>query len=180
MENAGLCLDRFGFPVIPGSAVKGCARRMALQALHDWSETDAKPASEDLCALACAPFATRAEMFEAIVLVFGWVEQDWMPGKKDGLLRSDLAWACGEGYEALWRQTCERLAGRFRRKHPKEQPWKELPNFAGSVAFLAARPDADPGLELDVVTCHHGQTITTAKSKLLRTPKSPTRSIFQG
>ena len=34
IENAGLCLDRFsGLPFIPGSAVKGCARRMAIQRL---------------------------------------------------------------------------------------------------------------------------------------------------
>ena len=35
MENAGLCLDRFGLPLIPGSAVKGCARRTALAALRE-------------------------------------------------------------------------------------------------------------------------------------------------
>ena len=32
MENANLNLDRYGLPRIPGSAIKGLARRMALQA----------------------------------------------------------------------------------------------------------------------------------------------------
>jgi CRISPR/Cas system CMR subunit Cmr6 (Cas7 group RAMP superfamily) len=43
MENAGLCLDRFGLPYIPGSAVKGCARRTALAALREWCETGQQP-----------------------------------------------------------------------------------------------------------------------------------------
>src|SRR3989454_9666269 len=38
MENAGLCLDRFGVPYIPGSAVKGCTRRMAIQNLLEARE----------------------------------------------------------------------------------------------------------------------------------------------
>src|ERR1035437_2733694 len=38
MENAGLCMDRFGVPYIPGSAVKGCARRMAIQSLLESRE----------------------------------------------------------------------------------------------------------------------------------------------
>ena len=44
LENAGLCLDRFsGVPFIPGSAVKGCARRMALQTLIEQADnTDRK------------------------------------------------------------------------------------------------------------------------------------------
>jgi CRISPR/Cas system CMR subunit Cmr6 (Cas7 group RAMP superfamily) len=40
MENAGLCLDRVGLPYIPGSAVKGCARRMATQQLPEEAERD--------------------------------------------------------------------------------------------------------------------------------------------
>src|SRR6266571_1976735 len=43
MENAGLCLDRFGLPCIPGTAVKGCARRAAVAALHEWVEAGTKP-----------------------------------------------------------------------------------------------------------------------------------------
>src|SRR2546426_923971 len=38
MENAGLCLDRFGMPYIPGTAVKGCARRMSIQELVEARE----------------------------------------------------------------------------------------------------------------------------------------------
>lgn len=92
MENAGLCLDRFGLPYIPGSAVKGCARRMALAALHDWCDTGTKPGeqegdNENLFKAACAVFDTPADMLAAIARVFGWCEMDW---KTD----SDFAWAC--------------------------------------------------------------------------------------
>jgi len=82
MENAGLLLDRFGLPYIPGSAVKGCARRAALAALHEWCETNQKPGVEvtdhdNLFKAACEPFTAPAEMLASIARVFGWCEQDW-------------------------------------------------------------------------------------------------------
>ena len=118
MENAGLCLDRFGLPYIPGSAVKGCARRTALVALHEWCETGVKPVGDDnLFTVACASFNSQAEMLTAIARVFGWGEQEWKT--RDEVLksvsprrdeddaqfqrrcqklweekRSDFAWAC--------------------------------------------------------------------------------------
>lgn len=99
MENAGLCLDRFGLPYIPGSAVKGCARRFALAALHEWCDAGGqlpdKPAGADNpCTRACAPFDTPAEMLAAIARVFGWCEQDWSDKRKDDRFLSDFAWAC--------------------------------------------------------------------------------------
>ncbi|MCL5099190.1 MAG: type III-B CRISPR module RAMP protein Cmr6 [Candidatus Omnitrophica bacterium] len=106
MENAGLCLDRFGLPYVPGSAVKGCARRMALAALHDWCEIGSKPVGAgNPGAGSCAPFATRSEMLAAIARVFGWSEQDWKlrnDFRSDEAWekkRSDFAWACGD---SLW------------------------------------------------------------------------------
>ena len=82
MENAGLCLDRFGLPYIPGSAVKGCARRMAIRCLGDARE--AGTVSPEL-----------AKRLLQIALAFGWGEEDWCAKKKDGYCVSDFAYACG-------------------------------------------------------------------------------------
>lgn len=174
MENAGLCLDRFGLPFIPGDAVKGCARRMALQALHDWvAGRGDRPLAEDICAPCCDGFTKPGEMLAEIAWVFGWVGQDWtLEKRKDGHWRSDFAWAAAgewsptEGEKGtgvknatdLMKATAQILGGRLKVPVPdklRERPWKALPDFAGSVSFLEAKPNADPGIELDVVTCHH-------------------------
>jgi CRISPR-associated protein Cmr6 len=149
MENAGLLLDRYGLPTIPGSAIKGCARRMALQALHDWSTAkDQMPTTDDVGTDCRRGFNTPADMLAAIALVFGWVEQDWKGN-------SDFAWACGEAPEPIWAETSARLSAALGVSPADHTPWKKLPNFGGSVAFLPARPNADPGIELDVLTPHH-------------------------
>jgi CRISPR/Cas system CMR subunit Cmr6 (Cas7 group RAMP superfamily) len=170
MENAGLCLDRFGLPYIPGSAVKGCARRMAIQRLLE-AET---PEAEDKS-------AKKADLLFQIALIFGWTDTDWKDGRKpkkdgsQGELFSDFEYGCGEGerWRCIWEPVVRTLLDRLDvrvRKHPKE-PWLDVPNFAGSVSFLPAYP-VDLGnsrkvagvplelpqlgkLELDVVTCHH-------------------------
>lgn len=143
MENAGLCLDRFGLPYLPGSAVKGCARRMAIQSLLELRETGAEPES-------------IVQMLSEIAFVFGWTEQDWSDGKKNGRFKSDFAYAVGS---ALWSQVSQ----------ASRQSLLESDHFAGSVSFLPAWPvDASgvklpipqptPGkLELDVLTCHHAK-----------------------
>lgn len=155
MENAGLTLDRFGLPFIPGTAVKGCARRAAIAILREWSETGTKPAgSENLFSPLCAPFESRAHLLARIALVFGWVEQDWSATPE----KSDFAWACGEDFTSVWKPAAEQLVAclniRIKAAH-ENKPWLSLPSFSGSVAFLAAQPNKDPGLVLDVVTCHH-------------------------
>lgn len=143
MENAGLCLDRFGMPYIPGSAVKGCARRLALAALREWTTTKKMPNPESPFHSACEPFNTPAEMLSAIAQTFGWTEADWKE-------ESDFFWACDRDKAFL--------GVRF----------LDL-NFSGSVSFLPAHvlnlsgtmeglplPLPRPGtLELDVVTSHH-------------------------
>jgi CRISPR/Cas system CMR subunit Cmr6 (Cas7 group RAMP superfamily) len=174
MENAGLLLDRFGLPYIPGSAVKGCARRAALAALREWCETGLKPGAttadhDNLFKAACQDFDSPAAMLAAIARVFGWCEQDW---KED----SDFAWACGTAPHRVWQPVVGELHQAFGTKIPDRlaaTPWKALPNFAGSVSFLPAYP-LDLGrigpvqglplpvpelgkLELDVVTVHHKQ-----------------------
>jgi len=188
MENSGLCLDRFGLPYIPGSAVKGCSRRMAIQRLLE-AET---PQAED-------QKTKKADLLVQIALVFGWGEQDWKtksdckPREKSGETdaqfefrwqkdwekkRSDFAFACGDDQwditlieivqRSLWNQV-------LRTEPPAEsgafaRAWKKrLSHFAGTVQFLPAyplnvkltdpfhpTPDRLGDLELDVVTCHHG------------------------
>ncbi len=180
MENAGLCLDRFGVPYIPGSAVKGCARRAATQALVDEASRSRK-----------------AALLSDIALVFGWGDTDWKSGRKRrrqgdrGIETepcSDFWWAMaldtGDGVgddmrrQEIWQEVARTAARslldhlRFAKREHLEEPWRDLPNFAGSIAFLPAYP-ADIGrigqvvedlplevpalgkLELDVVTCHH-------------------------
>lgn len=170
MENAGLCLDRFGLPYLPGSAVKACARRMALAALREWCEAggqpEHKPAGDDNpCSGAVILFATPAEMLAGIARVFGWVDSDWENN-------SDFVWAeCGQ---SIRKNAAEALAAVFGWRISEQQrarPWDARPSFAGSVAFLPAYP-VDCGklgrvddlptevpplgkLELDVLTCHH-------------------------
>ena len=149
MENANLNLDRYGLPVIPGSAVKGCARRMALQALHDWIEhqeskgSAERPTPDDACAPCCEGFEKPAEMLSAIARVFGWTPEDWKTDKNSKEhYKSDFAWACAGNKELL--QAAKSLNPDF-------------DTFAGTIAFLPATPNCDPHLELDVVTPPHTQ-----------------------
>jgi CRISPR-associated protein Cmr6 len=143
MENANVKLDRYGLPIVPGTAVKGCARRMALQALHDWIEANTeRPASEDACGPCCDGFVNPAQMLAAIARIFGWTPEDWKGEQRDGRYKSDFAWATGGRTDILNAARAKALD----RIHE---------NFAGSIAFLAGSPNRDPGLELDVVTPHH-------------------------
>jgi CRISPR-associated protein Cmr6 len=158
MENANIRLDRYGLPLIPGSAVKGCARRMALQALHDWIAADTpQPPSIDPSGSCCDGFEDPSAMLAAIARIFGWVEMDWRSDKKDGVFLSDFSWACAASREAVWTKACQTLAASHRWPLPASKPWKSLPDSGGTIAFLAASPNVDPGLELDVLTPHHKQ-----------------------
>ena len=131
MENAGLCLDRFGVPYVPGSAVKGCARRTAMQTL-----LEAREAQE--------PAVRLARLLADIALVFGWGAQDWSDKKKDGKFVSDFAYALGV---ANWNGVISHTQSIL----PK------VDQFGGAISFLPAYPLQLPAndLELDVLTCHH-------------------------
>ena len=137
MENAGLCLDRFGLPYIPGSALKGCARRMAIQLLVEAESIQAK-----------------SDLLSQIALAFGWGVQDWSSEQKEGRFKSDFAYAAGPDF---W----PAVSTAARKRLPNAD------HFAGAVSFLPAnvadvsgaelplRPPSLGALELDVVTCHH-------------------------
>lgn len=197
MENAGLLLDRFGLPYIPGSAVKGCARRAALAALHEWCETGTKPTGAgNPLAPCCDTFANPAAMLATIARIFGWCEQDWSLKRKDGRFISDFAWACSNDPQEIWKPVAEKLCADFGWKIPKEKkehPWDALLNYAGSVSFLPAYPvDIDKTgkvdglplevpslgkLELDVVTCHHREYYA-GKSPTATDTEEPVPVVF--
>jgi len=137
LENGGLCLDRTsGVPYIPGSAVKGCARRTALAELRDATNLEAK-----------------ASLFETLAWVFGWSDVEW----KDSA-ESDFAFACGDAWPELRKRVASELAARLGLgSNGGQKVWEHLPHFAGDIVFLPAYPwEKDPGIELDVVTGHHG------------------------
>ncbi|QDQ42529.1 type III-B CRISPR module RAMP protein Cmr6 [Methylacidiphilum kamchatkense] len=149
LENAGLCLDRFGIPYIPGSAVKGCARRMAIEKLLEATD-DEKPT-----------------LLSEIALVFGWTSSDWEEKHKDS---SDFYYGC-HSQLSLVRKAAEILLETFsiptRNSDTLEQLLENIPNYAGTVRFLAAypiptefyptaeKPKQTGDLELDVIACHH-------------------------
>lgn len=177
MENAGLCLDRFGVPLIPGSAAKGCARRAATQAL-----LDAQTPGE------------KSDALFTLLLVFGWGDADWKGGRRQSSgenakaelkPQSDLWWAMAPDTgcrtaddsrrDVIWQEVRSKVANRLLDhlricfKTPSDKPWENLPHFAGCISFLPSHPadlrnkmDGLPlpiptlgKLELDVVTCHH-------------------------
>jgi CRISPR-associated protein Cmr6 len=166
-ENGGIALDRVsGVPFIPGSAVKGCARRTAIAALHEWVSGELDPSDDtNLLSPAVGETADVDEMLFQICLVFGWGDMEWK-GREDyrdeqewQKKRSDFAWACGAHWADMRSRVSSRLCIRLG-IDPKDptSPWKSLPLFAGSVSFLPAYPwEGNPKIDLDVVTCHHGE-----------------------
>jgi CRISPR-associated protein Cmr6 len=168
MENAGLCLDRFGMPYIPGSAVKGCARRMAIQRLLEAREKGGPVVSE------------LAKLLADIVLVFGAGELDWSDEKTDENPVSDFAWALGA--QDAWTETKKTARHQLLDYLDLEDPTpssKNVPDLAGHVGFLPAYPVqvsiADlpircpnlGALELDVGTCHHSKYYSAATERAI-------------
>ncbi|CCG92469.1 type III-B CRISPR module RAMP protein Cmr6 [Candidatus Methylacidiphilum fumarolicum] len=152
LENAGLCLDRFGIPYIPGSAAKGCARRMAIEKLLEASEHE------------------KIQLLSQIALVFGWSELDW---KNEN--NSDFYYGCSNT-PPLVDDVVDQAAGLVLEAMSiptktddklRNQLIKTVPNYAGTIRFLPAYPIPENfypteekklvgnELELDVITCHH-------------------------
>ena len=174
MDNAGLLLDRFGYPYIPGSGVKGLARRAALYALHTWcieqngqKPTDAAEPASAICAN--ANFEAPDDLAVAILRAVGWTDGEWKDGRTTkGVLCTDLEWAIGEGQP--WLDARPRIAEFLALHHgTKLANGRPKDNFAGLIRFLDAKPiavgypDAPADLELDVVTCHHGDYYSQKK-----------------
>ncbi|MCS1410350.1 MAG: hypothetical protein M2R45_03542 [Verrucomicrobia subdivision 3 bacterium] len=159
MENAGLCLDRFGLPFIPGSAVKGCARRMAIQLLREQRE-DGK--------INEALITTLKEA----ALVFGWTQQDWEEKS------SDFAYALGE----KWGE----VSGIVRNHLPDSFAGSVSFLPAHLVDGLASvkLPDSFPKppefgkLELDIVTCHHSKYYRGDNKDVATDDEDPNPVVF--
>lgn len=163
IENGGICLDRTsGIPFIPGSAVKGCARRYAI---HQLSE-EANP-------------GTKARLLAQIAITYGYGDQEWQNGRQNAFARSDFWLAmvplfdAGEESDAkrndLWPSISEQAAklifehlGRTP-KEPEKPFAPQLPNMSGRIAFFPAYPEKDPGIEVDVLTPHHPKYYSSNK-----------------
>lgn len=189
MENAGLCIDRFGIPYIPGSTVKGCARKAALAVLREWSETRIKPeAADNLFARAVQPFESRQHYLAQVARIFGWSSSCWrIPRGNQGL--EDFAWSCDFNKDGagITEKAMELLSKEFSGRLPADH--------AGTLSFLPAYP-VDPiskelkdhlklspplcgTLALDIVTCHHGDYYTsTAPDAVARDVEEPVPVVF--
>lgn len=148
IENGGICLDRnSGIPFIPGSAVKGCARRQAIWKLSQEPGPDA-----------------AARQLADLCLIFGYGDTEWKAGRDTRKEHSHsdfwLAMAplenAGKEYDAgrneRWETVSEMakhhiLTALGREKFPKQ--------LSGSISFLPGYPDKDPGIDLDIITNHH-------------------------
>ena len=155
IENGGICLDRIScLPFIPGSAVKGCARRFAVRQLSEETDPGAK-----------------ARLLAQIAIIFGYGDQEWQGGRRDDTARSDFWLAMVPIFDAgrerdaernaLWNTVSEQAAtlifeflGRIP-KEPEQPLAPQLPSLSGIVSFLPAYPDKDPGIQIDVLTPHH-------------------------
>jgi CRISPR-associated protein Cmr6 len=156
LENAGLGLDRYGVVPLPGSALKGCARRAALATLRQWCESGDKPAADDSLADGAAPFAHPEDLLVAILRVFGCTDLEWQDFDARKGSGNDLAWACAAGHPGDRWSTC-RSAALAALTNAPDQPAAGTPTLRGAIAFLAAQPTKrpTPDLELDVLTSHH-------------------------
>jgi CRISPR-associated protein Cmr6 len=168
LENAGLCLDRFsGVPFIPGSAVKGCARRMALQTLSEQTESTAK-----------------AKLLGDIARAFGWGDTDWKDGRnRKGELYSDFEFACGEGrsWEQVRDLAADYLRARVRLRINSAKPiCEQLGSYGGDVCFMPGFPWELPAgdLELDVLTSHHPSYYSDPDIPVARDTEEPNPVVF--
>jgi len=171
MENAGLLIDRFGYPYIPGSGVKGIARRAAMYALRTWcvdNHGDKPTDAAETATAICTEFNSTDELATQILRTFGWTDGEWEDGRRKkkngtkGALHSDFEWAIGEGQP--WLNGRRRIAQSLGEEHnAKLKDGLPRDNFVGLASFLDAKPIAfgyppnGADLELDVVTCHHGK-----------------------
>jgi CRISPR-associated protein Cmr6 len=149
IENSGINLHPFfNYPEIPGSSVKGLARHAALSLLAEENDT-----------------AKKITIAADIATVFGWGQEDWQVGRRKktdheaGSYISDFELAFGsDEWETKRNNVAARLAERHCLRLFDTVPLpEEMGSFAGSVAFLAGRPEepSKTRLSVDIVNCHH-------------------------
>lgn len=157
IENGGICLDRIsGIPYIPGSAVKGCARRHAIWNLSQEPNPDA-----------------AARQLADLCLIFGYGDTEWKAGRdpKKEHSHSDFWLAMvpledtGLEYDSdrdlRWKTVSETARDHIRASLGVEKFPTQL---SGSIAFLPSFPDKDPGIDLDIITSHHPKYYSGDKS----------------
>ena len=132
LENAGLCLHRiYGFPYIPGSALKGMAHSYAVTI---WLSTEAAGKND----------IEKMRIWERIIKVFGSAPSLWFdyPKPKDepGLV-----------------QKAEKILGiQLLPDNPEERKNKIREwNRSGSVIFHDSWPSQLPQIIVDIVNNHH-------------------------
>ena len=169
MVNAGLCLDRFsGVPFIPGSAIKACARRTALEKLREQSDRTAK-----------------VDGIVAIARLFGWGDQEW----KDGCNQydeffSDFEYASGPGADwiAVRASAAEILRAQLGLAVDSRKPtWEQLGSYGGDARFLPAypwEPQPTGDLELDILTCHHQDYYKDPRKEFAPDTEEPNPVVF--
>lgn len=136
IENGGICLHRHSSqPMIPGTAVKGCARAEAIREL------------------AQAPQEKKKEILARLLVVFGWGESDYTLKKgKDLIEQSDLiqAWCFNDNKDSFpleWFKKLSAFGGvvSFLPAYPKDEK-----------QFKIGR---------DIVTPHHTQYYSGKQEK---------------
>lgn len=165
LENAGLSLHRFsGVPFIPGSAIKGCARRAAIASIRDEGSTEKK-----------------AQLLADAAIVFGWIADDWKPGRKESD-NPDLVWSLGPDLQVL-KQCREYLDTKLQEMGVDTS--KGLPKqFQGTVVFFDAFPHSDEfptdgsDLELDVLTVHHPEYYSSKEKTIATDDEGPNPVVF--
>jgi CRISPR type III-B/RAMP module RAMP protein Cmr6 len=135
MENSGLCLHRnFGFPYVPGSAVKGCARHYA------WEQWRAEESPEK-----------KKELAKKIALTFGFPTGNRIPKDKEKIKEGKVP---EEYLDNYLEEAFPELFGSYKDGQGRKLDGK-YKTLSGAVAFLDARPHGKAPLSVDVLTCHH-------------------------
>ena len=141
LENANLCIHRhFGYPYIPGSALKGIARHSAWE---EWMEL--KEERE------CSKEQELKEFALKIALTFGYPTNDKMPRNTKDINR-----------EAKSDYLDEFLVSEYPELFGDNGAYS---SFSGAVSFFAAMPSSSYKLVTDVLTCHHNEYYSGKQEK---------------
>jgi len=161
MENASILLDRFGYPYIPGSGIKGTVRHTILSAIRDWHSTGEAGSLEESHPFygLTKGFQSPYQMLARALLLFGWSDGEWKEGRnRKGMLHSDCEYAFGDD----WKKARFEVAKMLEKQNRVRLNNDGLPinNHVGCVRFLQAYPSPTEypvvdDLELDVLTPHH-------------------------